>query len=338
MEYTDKDAFKDFLKSRPVAFYPDFAHISGSVNAGVLLSQLFYWKDKESDPEGWIYKTQKDWLNEICLTRSEQEGARKKLRECKFMTEKLKGNPAKLYYKINFDNIIEALKALYQARNQDAENLHAEIPHAKDAENAHTSMQETSTLSLHRLPSEITTKKGAVGTAASPALNRRLTDLIGEAHKYLKGEKLEWKGQAGKYGKALKTIMDIVSHETDDEAKFQRVREKCIAYVEAAKNDEFLKRHGVTPLSLLNNWNKVQVQAAAGSSVMSKETFPNYKAMSPDEIKAAFVGWKKKWTEFDLKKHIAPESFKKFVQDHGGYTYALPEILIEEVHGNRKSA
>lgn len=156
---TDKDAFKEFLRSRPVAFYPDFAAIGGSVTAGVLLSQLFYWKDKETDPDGWIYKTQKHWKDEICLSRPEQETARRKLREAGILQEKLKGNPAKLYYRIDFDAMIAALSKLYDGRVQDAGIQHAEIQQTKDAGIQQSSMRESSKHSLHRLPSKNTTSK-----------------------------------------------------------------------------------------------------------------------------------------------------------------------------------
>lgn len=151
---TEKEVFKTFLTSRPIAFYPDFSAVGGSTNAGVLLSQLFYWKDKESDPDGWIYKTQKDWLNEISLTRAEQETARKKLRDAGILQEKLKGNPAKLYYRIDFDALITALKSLYESRGQDAEIPHAEIPHS--------SMLETSTLSLTKSTTKTTEAAAAL--------------------------------------------------------------------------------------------------------------------------------------------------------------------------------
>jgi len=154
---TDKETFKEFLQSKPVAFYPDFSEIGGSTNAGVLLSQLFYWKDKESDEDGWIYKTQKEWKNEIKLTRTEQETARKKLRDSGILREKLKGNPSKLYYKIDFDAMIAALSKIYEKRRQVAGSLHAETPHAMDAENPQASLQGSNILSL----TEITTKNTA---------------------------------------------------------------------------------------------------------------------------------------------------------------------------------
>jgi hypothetical protein len=67
--------------SRVVAYHPSFAAIAGGVTAGLFLAQLFYWHDKGSDPDGWIYKTQAEWEEETGLSRWEQETARRRLRE-----------------------------------------------------------------------------------------------------------------------------------------------------------------------------------------------------------------------------------------------------------------
>ena len=73
------DALLEIL-DRPISYHRCFAQITGSVAAGVMLSQLIYWSKRTSDPEKWFYKTQKEWQEETGLTRTEQENARKKLR------------------------------------------------------------------------------------------------------------------------------------------------------------------------------------------------------------------------------------------------------------------
>lgn len=110
---TDKEIFKEFLESKPIAYYADFSTIVGSTTAGVLLSQLLYWTDKGVIEGGWIYKTQSEWKLEIALSRREQETARKKLRDIGILQELLAGNPAKLYYKIDFDKLIDLLGVHY---------------------------------------------------------------------------------------------------------------------------------------------------------------------------------------------------------------------------------
>lgn len=94
---------------RPIAFHRVFAQISGSVTAGLFFSQLFYWHDKGSDPDGWIYKTYSEWTEETTMSRKELDTARRKLKALGLLKEKLCGVPAVLHYRINFDQLTELL-------------------------------------------------------------------------------------------------------------------------------------------------------------------------------------------------------------------------------------
>lgn len=78
-----------------------------------MLSQAFYWTKNETAMarDGWFYKTQADWHEETCLTRTEQENARKRLREKGFMQEDLRGLPAKMWYRVDLEKVITALSA-----------------------------------------------------------------------------------------------------------------------------------------------------------------------------------------------------------------------------------
>lgn len=180
-----------------------------------------------------------------------------------------------------------------------------------------------------------TKNKSDAGKASIPALSRRVSDMIGEAHKHLTGSELVWAGQAGKYGKAQSQIIAMFKGKSDDEA-FTAIRQKAAAYVQAAKADEFLKKQGVTPISLLSNWNKVHFKAKAGQSFGGK-TFPDYRSMSPDQIKSAFAKWNKDFTTLDVQKNVQPASYEKFIREANGYAPALAGILIEEVHGPQGS-
>ena len=92
---------------RPIAFHRCFAMISGSTNAGIFLSQAWYWSKRISeDKTGWFYKTQAEWFEETCLSRTEQETARKHLRNLNILEEVQKGLPKKLYYRINIENLM----------------------------------------------------------------------------------------------------------------------------------------------------------------------------------------------------------------------------------------
>lgn len=90
-----------FLLQRPIAFHRVFASVAGSAAGGLFLSQLFYWSDKGSDPDGWIYKTLEEWHAETALTRSEQERARRALIELGILAVERRGLPARLYFRLD---------------------------------------------------------------------------------------------------------------------------------------------------------------------------------------------------------------------------------------------
>ena len=92
---------------RPIAFYPLLARLAGSVLAGVMLSQGLYWSKRSTLKDGFFWKTQEQWEEETCLTRSEQETARKKLLALvapdgrRVWQEERRGVPAKLFFYVD---------------------------------------------------------------------------------------------------------------------------------------------------------------------------------------------------------------------------------------------
>src|SRR5215472_15196596 len=91
---------------RPIAFHRSFVNITGSITAALMLSQLVYWTLRTAEDE-WIFKTREQWFDEIGLSRYEQETARKVLRKCGLIEEKLMKAPAKMHFRLK----IQALKA-----------------------------------------------------------------------------------------------------------------------------------------------------------------------------------------------------------------------------------
>jgi hypothetical protein len=90
---------KELLK-RPIAYHAVVAKATKSVKVAVLWGQLYYWKDKGSDPNGWIYKTQEELYNETGLTRRNQATARKKAIEMGIMEENRRGENGKMHFRI----------------------------------------------------------------------------------------------------------------------------------------------------------------------------------------------------------------------------------------------
>ncbi len=108
------------LLQRPIAFHPILAELAGSVTAGLMASQAIYWTPKTRNADGWFYKSQAEWKEEIALSRCEQETARKVLRSTPWWKEKRAGNPAKLYFRVD-------LEALALALSQYAGNQHSRM-------------------------------------------------------------------------------------------------------------------------------------------------------------------------------------------------------------------
>ncbi|MBI4595964.1 MAG: hypothetical protein HY730_06250 [Candidatus Tectomicrobia bacterium] len=123
----------DFLTDlgHPVAYYPSLVDLTDSLTSTLFMCQLLYWKGKEQDKDGWIYKTQEEIGRETGLSRSEQESARKRLRELGFIEEKFSGLPRKLYYRPCPDKIHSRwLEVREKKKEKTLKNQHnAEIPH-----------------------------------------------------------------------------------------------------------------------------------------------------------------------------------------------------------------
>jgi hypothetical protein len=129
---------------RPVAYHKVFAKTVG-VTGAVMLSQAIYWDSNKvtEKRDGWFYKTQEEWTEETGLTRYEQEGARKKFKDCGYLEEKLIGIPAQLWYRVNWDKIVETLEVNRQVCG---------ISPNKYAENPQTSMGKSNIHTIHRVP------------------------------------------------------------------------------------------------------------------------------------------------------------------------------------------
>jgi len=100
--------FEDLL-DRPIAFHRCFAALAGSALAGLMLSQAIYWSKRTTLEGGWFWKTQAQWYEETFMTRSEQETARRRLRDKGFIEERLSGVPAKVHYRVRLERVKRAL-------------------------------------------------------------------------------------------------------------------------------------------------------------------------------------------------------------------------------------
>jgi hypothetical protein len=112
MELTDVANLLKKTLRRPIAYHRIFTEITGSVTAGLMLSQAWYWSPKTEDQDGWFYKTEGEWFEETGMTRSEQKTARQRLVKAGLIEERRCGMPAKMYYRINTEVLISQLAGI----------------------------------------------------------------------------------------------------------------------------------------------------------------------------------------------------------------------------------
>lgn len=157
---------------RPIAFHKIFAQISGGITSGLFLSQLFYWHDKGSDPDGWIYKNYREWEEETTMTRRELDTARKRLKAIAVIEEKKAGAPAKLFYRIDFDKLIALINEFepMEATNKDGDTAQTSLAHSAKLEctNPPNSLLYTENTSETTTPRAAEKKAVVVGAESDP--------------------------------------------------------------------------------------------------------------------------------------------------------------------------
>ena len=96
-----------------VALRARLGHLLGlNANATTFLSQALYW-DKLTKSRGFFH-TREQWHAETVLTRTEQETARKKLRNLGILVESPNGKLNRTYYRIDHQRLKELLGDAYE--------------------------------------------------------------------------------------------------------------------------------------------------------------------------------------------------------------------------------
>ena len=149
------------LLDRPIAFHRIFAELTGSVTAGLMLSQAVYWSGetksgerRTADPAGWFWKPQEEWFEETRLTRKEQETARKHLRGLgrgDVWEEQVRGLPRRLYYRLDLEKLQSLLLDMLAAQKghagmSESDMLFAQKGHAYKEQRLLRDYSETTTL------------------------------------------------------------------------------------------------------------------------------------------------------------------------------------------------
>lgn len=110
------------------AYHKSFALIAESASGGLFLSQLYFWCDKGSRADGYIFKTYQQWYDEIHISLSEWDRAKTFLKEIGVIDYRRFGTDPKLYYRINFDVLAEKLtQAIEKMTNKPQKNSMFEV-------------------------------------------------------------------------------------------------------------------------------------------------------------------------------------------------------------------
>lgn len=97
------------MNDQPIAFNKHYVFLGCGVNGALMLSQLVYWTSRTKDSDGWIYKDHHEWTLETGLTRKEQHTARKILKKLGFISEKKKGVPPRVYFRVEREKLYQSL-------------------------------------------------------------------------------------------------------------------------------------------------------------------------------------------------------------------------------------
>ncbi|AYY89947.1 hypothetical protein [Acinetobacter baumannii] len=129
------------MNEQPIAFNKHYVFLGCGINGALMLSQLVYWTSRTKDSEGWIFKTHHEWTQETGLTRREQDTARATLKSLKFISEKKMGVPRRVYYRVEHENLYQALieysesidiNSMHNSATLNAQNSHTECTNAPD--------------------------------------------------------------------------------------------------------------------------------------------------------------------------------------------------------------
>lgn len=131
------------LLQRPIAYHAVVAKATKSVKLAVLWGQLYYWKDKGSDPDGWIYKTQQQLFKETGLTRRNQQTARKLGNKLGVMEEARRGENGKMHYRIADEHEKMMMELIDEYANTKQKKLFEEDKKEFDMEEALEKLDES---------------------------------------------------------------------------------------------------------------------------------------------------------------------------------------------------
>lgn len=140
---------------RPIAFQRGFVFLGCGITGALMLSQAVYWSKRTNDPDGWFYKTAEEWEAETGMTRREQETARTKLSASGVLCEKKQGLPCKLFYRVDFEELLRQCGYGETSLHESAKQGSTEVP------NRSTQKRQSSTETTTETTTDINQPNGS---------------------------------------------------------------------------------------------------------------------------------------------------------------------------------
>ena len=148
------------LNLRPIAVYPVYIKLTGSVNAGLLLSQIMYWYGAVNGRT--FYKSDAEIMEETMLSVNELRHAKARLKQMSFIKITLHGVPAKTHYTIDDKLLISEIN---ECSLVESTKLNKSKPR-----NYNSEINETNTENTTENTTKNTTDKGCENDFSLPDL------------------------------------------------------------------------------------------------------------------------------------------------------------------------
>jgi len=169
------------LNQRPIAVYPVYIKITGSVNAGLLLSQLMYWYGAVN---GRIfYKSDAEIMEETMLSESELRTAKNKLKSLSFIEIKAKGVPARTHYTINSQLLISEINNFSSAKSTKLKTRNQQNYDSEINETITENTQENTTYNTSDIYSQTQFDTQNKDEINNPFTRKKLDDLNAKIEK-----------------------------------------------------------------------------------------------------------------------------------------------------------
>lgn len=162
------------LNQRPIAVYPIYIKLTGSVNAGLLLSQIMYWYSAVKGRK--FYKSDAEIMEETMLSLNELRGAKSRLKELPFIMITLHGIPAKTHYDINVTLLINAINENTLVKSTKLNKLksqkyNGEINGCNTDNTTENTTKNTTDISFQNLSDFTSFEKITINDSQSPKVN-----------------------------------------------------------------------------------------------------------------------------------------------------------------------